>query len=118
MNEFGLAVIAFSIVFLLIGVGGTYLRRISPVDDPLVVEFVGWGSGVLMLAWMGIIEVIEYALPDKLLYSAVGVFLFGVVLNGVTLYLSIRVWQYYSPTWLIEEDRRSEDVVANAPPAE
>jgi hypothetical protein len=118
MNEIALSVIAFSIVFLLIGVAGTYLRRISPVDEPLVVELVGWGSGILMLAWMGVIEVIEYALSDELLYSSVGVFLFGIVLNGVTLYLSIKVWQYYSPTWLIEEDQANENTATDASPAE
>lgn len=118
MNEFGLAVIAFSIVFLLVGVAATYLRRISAVDDPLVAELVGWGSGILMLAWMGVIEIVEYALPDEVLYSALGVFLFGVVLNSITVYLAIKVWSYYSPTWLIEGVPRSEDVPADATAAE
>jgi hypothetical protein len=117
MNDFGLAVIAFSIVFLIIGAISTHLRRDSAVDDPLVAEVVGWLSGTLMLAWMGILEGVQYALPDEVLYSAVGVFLLGVVLNGITLYVAIKVWEYCNPTWLTGT-AYPEDEPADTPAAE
>jgi hypothetical protein len=114
MDDLDLLMIAFSIALILLGAVGTYLRRVSTADDPLAVEFAGLCGGGLMLAWMGIFKLIEYTALNVLLNSAAGVFLFIATMNGISIFVSIKIWSYYNPAWLIQNTPHDKDIPADS----
>lgn len=96
MNEIALATIAFSIGFLSIGALGTYFRNI---ERPLFAEVLCWLSGILTLAGLGMLTVVDVVVPDAILYTAPGIFVLGVVFNAVALVVGIKAFERLQPVY-------------------
>lgn len=89
MSELALSTVAFSIVFLLVGAAGTYLRRTGPNDtSPVFLEVLGWASGGMMLAWLGIVAALERYGPQAF-ESLSAVFVFTLIVYGSTAAITI-----------------------------
>jgi hypothetical protein len=95
MTDPELSIVAFSIVFLIIGAAGTYLRRTTPPDQspPIKLEVLGWASGGTMLAYTGIIAALEYYGPQTP-QSLSAVFVFAVMLYGSTAVITVMLLKH------------------------
>lgn len=121
MSETTFLVTLFSIVFLVLGLAATYLRRTSDINNgPILQETIGWASGTLMLAWIGIIHLLEFLLPQGVIYSVGGVFLIAIAMNATALYTGIKLAGRYHPDWhptVATVDERVQES-ATEPPAD